>query len=83
MTEYEEGDIVVYVEQTFKDYTTVGQVIETPGWVEDIGDESVERSEEYKIKGSPTLPIFQIVHKKWMVGLRENTEPDVERHNWG
>ena len=75
--ELDEGDVVVY-EDTY-DYTTIGVVDETPPWTEQIGEETIKRDTEVRLRVDDTFPTYTVVGPDRIVGRFEDTEPDVDK----
>lgn len=86
MAEYEEGDLVVAYEagpdHDIHDYTSVVRILEEPPWIFNIGEDTLEKPNTYKVQTNPdsSLQITGGVHKDWIVGKYEDTTPEVDNY---
>jgi hypothetical protein len=72
--EYDIGELVVYSvggpdHNIFGD-TSSGEIVESPPWTQRIGNDSIERTDSYKVKKNSgnSMSIMTIIPEHWIVG---------------
>lgn len=79
---FSKGDLVVYNGHIGEDNETiVGKIVEVPpiDFIKIFDDDFTDK---YKIKTEPNANTYNLIDENDIIGLYENYNPDIKRHDW-